>query len=112
MGTTACLYDIYWQRLAGVRVLTEVYNSGPDHLLEQLEGLPNRQQIYDIVKAQGAIAMVAHFDPGSMTGKTPASIGWVRLGETDFYALPLNLPPTQSTAPATLPWSTTSTSLP
>jgi AraC-like DNA-binding protein len=25
-------------------------------------------------------------------GKTPASSGWGRLGETDFYVLPLNLP--------------------
>jgi hypothetical protein len=107
MGTTACVYDGYWARLAGARVLTEVYNPLAKNLLAELEGLPNRQQVYNIVKAQGAKVLVAYFDAGAMTGKTPASSGWVRLGETDFYALPLNLPqPAPAEMPAPLRWPT------
>ncbi len=107
MGTIACLNDPYWMRLADVRVLTEVYNPDPQHLLEEFEGLPNRQQVEDILKAQGAKVLVAAFDPGEMTGRTPASAGWIRLGDSDLYALPLTLPAPAPTAPATLPWDMT-----
>jgi 4-amino-4-deoxy-L-arabinose transferase-like glycosyltransferase len=104
VGTTACLFN-YWARLAQVRVLTEVDNPTGNHLLEELEGLPNRQQVYDVVKGQGAKVMVGQFDPAAMTGRTPASSGWVRLGETDYYALPLNLPnPAPAELPATRLW--------
>ncbi len=104
MGTIACLNDPYWMRLADVRVLTEVYNPDATHLLEEFEGLPNRQQVEDVLKAQGAKVVVAAFDPGAMTGRTPASAGWIRLGESDLYALPLNIAAPAPTAPATLPW--------
>jgi 4-amino-4-deoxy-L-arabinose transferase-like glycosyltransferase len=105
IGTTACLHDPYWQRLAGVRMLTEVYNPADKHLEEQLEGLPNRQQVYDVVKQQGAKVLVAYFDPGEMTGRNAGSAGWIRLGDTGYYALPLNLDvPPPPTAP-TQPWT-------
>jgi len=91
LGTIACLNDYYWARLAGVRVLTEVWNTDPKNLLAELEGLPNRDAVYGVVKAEGAKVIVAKFEPGVMTGTTPASKGWVRLGETNYYALPLNL---------------------
>jgi hypothetical protein len=95
-------------RLAGVRILTEIPNDSRRHLFEEFEGLPNRQQVYDIVKEQGAKVLLARFDPGVMTGRTPASSGWVRLGETDFYALPLNLPQyVPNHTPLTLPWPRT-----
>jgi 4-amino-4-deoxy-L-arabinose transferase-like glycosyltransferase len=113
MGTIACLNSHYFARLAGVRVLTEVYNSSSKHLLEEFEDLPNRQQVYEVVKGQGAKVMVAHFDPGAMTGRTPASSDWVRLGKTDFYAIPLNLPqPVPPEVPAHEPWSETEGPLP
>jgi 4-amino-4-deoxy-L-arabinose transferase-like glycosyltransferase len=106
IGTTACLTDTYWMRLAGVRTLTEVYNPQDSHLMEQLESLPNRQQVFDIVKAQGAKVLVGYFDPGEVTGRTPASQGWVRLDGTDYYALPLNLPvPAASLAAPAIPWT-------
>jgi hypothetical protein len=92
VGTTACLYDNYWARLAGVRILTEVYEPEPKHLIQQLQKLPNREQAYDVLRSQGAKLLVGHFDPGEMNAAHAASAGWVRLGETDFYALPLNLP--------------------
>jgi hypothetical protein len=105
IGTTACLHDPYWQRIAGVRVVTEVYNPDDAHLMQQLQGLPNRQQVYATVKAEGAKVLVAAFDPGEMNASEPASAGWERLGETRFYALPLNLPANESGAPATRPWT-------
>jgi hypothetical protein len=106
MGEAACLHDPYWQRLAGVRVLTEVYNPADDHLIEQLAGLPNRQQVYDVVRAQGAKVLVARFDPGEMdTAQQPAAIGWIRLGETNDYALPLNLTPHPLPAVRSAPWT-------
>ena len=104
MGTIACLNDPYWMRLADVRTLTEVYNPDSKHLLEEFEGLSNRQQVYDVLKAQGAKVLVAAFDPGEMTGRTPASAGWIRLDDSNLYALPLNIPAPALTAPATLPW--------
>jgi hypothetical protein len=112
MGTIACLNDPYWMRLADVRVLTEVYNPDAKHLLEEYEGLPNRQQVDDTLKAQGAKVVVAAFDPGEVTGRTPASAGWIRLGESDLYALPLNIPAPSPAPPATLPWDTTGEAAP
>jgi len=113
MGTTACLYDPYWARLAGVRVLTEVYNPDEPHLFVELASLSNRQQVYDVVKGQGAKVLVAVFDPTDVAQQVAASKGWVRLDDTNFYALPLNLPlhneegnvPTE-TVPGSLPWGT------
>ena len=112
MGTIACLNDPYWMRLADVRVLTEVYNPDATHLLEEFEGLPNRQQVREVLKAQGAKVVVAAFDPGEMTGRTAASAGWIRLGESNLYALPLSISAPAPTAPATLPWNTTGEAAP
>jgi MFS family permease len=105
MDIMACVNDPYWARLAGVRVLTEVFNSGTLNLLAELDGLPNRQQVYDVVKAQGAKVLVAVFEPGTMTGETPASKGWVRLGMTNYYALPLNLPEPKAEPMAPKGWT-------
>jgi hypothetical protein len=107
MGTTACLNDPYWMRLADVRVLTEVYNPDARHLLEEFEGLPNRQEVYDALKRQGAKVLVASFDPGEMTAESQATRGWVRLGETDFYAYPLTIAVPAQNTPVKLPWDTT-----
>ncbi len=112
MGTIACLNDPYWMRLADVRVLTEVYNPDPAHLLEEFQGLPNRQQVLSVLKAQGAKVVVAAFNPGSMTGRTPASEGWIRLGDSDLYAFPLNLSPPPTPAPVSLPWDSTGAAKP
>ncbi len=54
--------------------------------------MPNRDQAFDIVRRQGAKVLVGYFDPGLMTGTNPVSAGWRELGDTPFYALPLNLP--------------------
>lgn len=89
VGTTACLYDNYWARLAGVRILTELYDPVPQHLIAHLDRMPNREQAYRMIKDQGARVLVGAFDPGEMNPTHPASAGWLRLGETNFYALPM-----------------------
>ena len=112
MGTIACLNDPYWMRLANVRVFTEVYNPDAKNLLQEFEGLPNRPQVEDVLKGEGAKVLVAAFDSGDMTGRTPASEGWIRLGESNLYALPLNMPAPAPAAPQTLPWDTTGEAAP
>jgi hypothetical protein len=93
IGTLACLYDHYWARLAGVRILTEIYEPDPP-LYPALAGMPNRAEAIDLVRQQGGKVMVGYFlSPGLMTGTSPASEGWHELDQTHFYALPLNLPP-------------------
>jgi hypothetical protein len=90
IGTIACTYDHYWARLAGVRILTEIYEPNPP-LYPYLAAMPNRQQVYDVARRQGAKVLVGYFDPGLMTGTNPVSAGWHELGQTHFYALPLYL---------------------
>ncbi len=92
IGTRACLYDQYWARLAGVRILTEIYEPGTP-LYPYLAAMPNRDQAYDIVRREGATILVGYFDPGLMTGTNPVSAGWRELDSTPYYALPLNLMP-------------------
>ncbi|HVG26452.1 MAG TPA: hypothetical protein VM865_02510 [Acidobacteriaceae bacterium] len=112
MGAMACLNQNYWARLAGVRILTEIYNPNP-HLFEQWAGLPNREQVLGVVRNEGAKVLVAQFDPGAVSAGPGAGEGWVRLGETQLYALPLGSQATlvegartTSTTPAALPWTT------
>jgi 4-amino-4-deoxy-L-arabinose transferase-like glycosyltransferase len=113
MGYAACLNNIYWARLAGVRILTEVYNPN-GNLFQQWAGLPNRAQVFDVLRAQNAKVLVAQFDPESLRDDPAAAQGWIRLDNTDLYAYPLTLRGTltpgaahPSSTPATLPWNTT-----
>lgn len=95
VGGRACLFDYYWARLAGVRILTEIYLPEHDYpvpLYNELANLKDRDLAIDIVRKQGAKVLVGYFDPGLMTGTTPTSAGWKELGLSHFYALPLNLP--------------------
>jgi 4-amino-4-deoxy-L-arabinose transferase-like glycosyltransferase len=113
MGGYACLNQNYWARLAGVRILTEVYNPNPN-LFEQWAGLPNRAQVLDILRQQDAKVLVAQFDPASLGDDPAAAQGWIRLDGTDLYAYPLTLRDTLTpganiplSTSATLPWNTT-----
>lgn len=94
IGARACLYDHYWARLAGVRILTEIYLPGP--LNPELAAMPNREQAFSIVRQQGAKVMVGYFNPGQMTGNTVISAGWQELDNSRLYEFPLNLPPRAS----------------
>jgi len=91
IGTTACLYDPYWARLAGVRVLTEIYVPTTP-LYPSFAAMPNRDEAIDVVRRQGDKVLIGYFTPGLMTGTNPISTGWRELDSSPFYALPLNLP--------------------
>jgi hypothetical protein len=92
IGDMACLDTHYWARLAGVRILTETYKPAETPVYSFLATMPNRDEAYDVVRREGAKVLVGFFEPGRMTGTTPASAGWRQLGATPYYALPLNLP--------------------
>jgi hypothetical protein len=99
IGTRACLYDIYWARLAGVRILTEIYE--PNRPLNPyFVSMHNRDQAYDILRREGAKVLVGYFDPGLMTTSNSLAAGWRELDATPFYALPLNLPAEAAPTPA------------
>ncbi len=113
MGYYACLNNNYWARLAGVRILTEVYNPNGE-LFRQWAGLPNRAQVLDALRAQNAKVLVAQFDPAAFVADASAAKGWIRLDDTDLYAYPLTLRDTltegarhPSATSSTLPWNTT-----
>ncbi|WP_035347039.1 ArnT family glycosyltransferase [Edaphobacter aggregans] len=104
VGTRACVYDHYWARIAGVRILSEIYQPEP-HPDASLAIIPHRDQAVEAVRREGARVLVGYFNPGAMTGTTPETAGWHELDGTPFYALPLNpaTPPenTAATQPAT-----------
>jgi hypothetical protein len=91
IGTRACLYDHYWARLAGVRILDEIYEPEAP-LYPALAAESNRDQAYEALRHEGAKVLVGYFEPGTMNTASPVSAGWRELGGTPFYALPLNLP--------------------
>jgi hypothetical protein len=91
IGWQACLDDEYWARLAGVRILTEVYV--PDvSPYSFLASLPNRDEVISVVRAQGGRVLVADFGATRVSDADPFFRQWRQLGDTTFYALPLNLP--------------------
>jgi hypothetical protein len=89
VGTRACVYDHYWARIAGVRILTEIYQPEP-HPYASLATIPHLDKAIDTVRGQGAKVLVGYFNPGAMTGTDPDTAGWRELDGTPFYALPLN----------------------
>ena len=91
-GYWACLGDPYWARLAGVRILYEIYDPYAQPAYEFLSGLPNREQAIAVVRAQGAKVLVADFADAPVTADDPAFRHWRRLGDTTLYELPLNVP--------------------
>ena len=86
-GWSACLDDPYYARLDGVRITTEIY-AGVTPAYDFLAGLPNRDQAIAVVRGQGARVLVANF--GHARVSDPAFRAWRQLGDTTFYALPLN----------------------
>jgi hypothetical protein len=88
VGFTACLDDESWARLAGVRILTEIYDRA-DPAYDFLAALPNRDQAIATVRAQGARVLVADFGNAPVNSANPIFRDWRRLGDTSFYALPL-----------------------
>ena len=76
----------------GVRILTEIYVPTLP-LYPQLEAMPNREQAIETVRRQGRKVLVGYFSPGVRSGASPTPPGWIELGDSPFYALPLNLTP-------------------
>jgi hypothetical protein len=52
--------------------------------------MPNREQVIDIVRKQGARVMVADFGTARVPTSDAAFGDWKQLGDTTYYALPLN----------------------
>jgi hypothetical protein len=94
IGFTACLDDPYFARLDRVRILTEIYDPNTP-VYPFLATLPNRDQAIAILRDQGARVLVADFGHARVSDSDPAFRNWQQLGDTTFYALPLNLPPSQ-----------------
>jgi hypothetical protein len=91
VGWVACLNDQYWARRAGVRILTEIY--APDvPAYPFVATMPNRDQAIATVRAQGDKVLVADFGTFRVSDSDPIFRDWHQLGDTTFYALPLNLP--------------------
>jgi hypothetical protein len=89
VGPIACLNEPYWARLAGVRILTEIYDPETP-VYPFLDALPNRDQVIDVVRGQGAKVLVADFGNFRVSDSDPAFRNWQQLGGTTFYALRLN----------------------
>jgi hypothetical protein len=70
VGTRACVYDHYWARIAGIRILTEIYQPEP-HPYASLATLAHLDKAIDTVRGQGAKVVVGYFNPGAMTGTGP-----------------------------------------
>jgi hypothetical protein len=93
IGDKTCLDTHYWARLAGVRILTEIYKPAEYPPYSVLADMPNRDQVIDIVRQQGGKVLVGYFNPGLMTGTNSVSAGWHELDSSPFYAYPLNIAP-------------------
>ena len=88
VGFIACLDDQYWARLAGVRILTEIYD--PNTPVESfLANLPDRTVALSVVQAQGAKVLVGDFSRARVSDTDVGFRDWHQLGDTTFYALPL-----------------------
>jgi multisubunit Na+/H+ antiporter MnhF subunit len=89
VGTVACVRDPYWARLAGVRVLTEIYDKDTP-LYPFLANLPNRELAIATVRGQGAKVLVGDFGLARVSDSDPFFRNWRQLDNTTLYALPLN----------------------
>ena len=98
-GYSACLGDPYWARLAGVRILYEIYDPYALPAYEFLSETPNREQAIAVVRAQGAKVLVADFVGAPVAGADPVFRNWRQLGDSTLYELPLNVPPGDVPAP-------------
>jgi hypothetical protein len=78
----------YIARLAGARILTEVYDPETP-VPEFLDALPNRDEMSQVVRAQGAKVLIGDVERSRLSLGDPALRGWEQLGDTPFYALPL-----------------------
>ena len=83
VGFSACLDDQYWARLAGVRILTEIYDPGT-HAYLFLSYMPSRDQAIAVVRAQGAKVLVADFGIARVSDADPFFRNWHQVDDTTF----------------------------
>lgn len=95
MGDLACYTDFYWARLAGTQILGEVETPGEANPITVWNDLPDKHAVTDPLARMGLRYIVSLF-PNSAS--KPA--GWVQLGESNFFAYPLQqtLSPEQAKA--------------
>jgi hypothetical protein len=84
MGDLACYTDFYWARLAGTQILGEVETPGEANPLTVWASIANKSTVTQPLADKGLRYIVSLF-PNS--GPKPA--GWIQLGESNFFAYPL-----------------------
>ena len=84
-GDRACYPDPYWARLVGAQLFAQVdtLDRDPAPLWREYA---NKPEIADTLRKQGVKVLVAVFGRAAQEPE-----GWVQLGSTDLYALPLTL---------------------
>ena len=87
IGANACLNDFYWARLAGVRILTEIYTAETP-VYPFLAAIPNWAEAIETVRSQHPSVLVGDFGQFPPT-PDPTFRDWQRLDTTTFYALPI-----------------------
>ncbi len=87
MGDLACYTDFYWARLAGAQILAEVETPGEANPTAVWNGIPDKRTVTTPLARLGLTAIVSLF-PNSAA--KPA--GWVQLGNSNFFAYPLQRP--------------------
>lgn len=83
LGDQACYPDPYWARLVGAQLFAQVdtLNQDPAALWR---GYANKPEILNALKGQRVKVLVAMFGPATREPE-----GWVQLGSSDLYALPM-----------------------
>ncbi|MFC6646090.1 hypothetical protein ACFQBQ_10960 [Granulicella cerasi] len=84
-GGKACYLDHYWARVAGAQILEEVESPDDQPALPYWKTLNNTAAVQAKLHELGARVLVARFPE---VAAKPA--GWVQLGHTEFFALPLD----------------------
>lgn len=95
MGDLACYTDHYWARLAGAQILAQVDTPDEVNPITLWENAPDKQAIVAPLRAMGLRYIVSLF-PNSASKPE----GWVELGQSNFFAYPLDRPLTPAEAQA------------
>lgn len=85
MGDAACYTDHYWARLAGTQILAQVDTPDEANPISVWDAMANKNAVTEPLRRMGLRCIVSLF-PNSET--KPA--GWVQLGDSNFFAYPLD----------------------
>ena len=87
MGDLACHTDFYWARLAGTQILGEVETPGEANPLTVWNGIPDKHVVTDPLRTLGLRYVVSLFPNSAAKPER-----WVQLGQSNFFAYPLQGP--------------------